>query len=549
MRRLRAPTFGPKCGSYLTKTIEQNPSGRVGQAIALVGLILYAAFAPHSVAASATAVCIAGVGWILRSLSTRSLGLQPTRFDLVIVLLIVWTVLSAVFSAEPEISMAKIHASWCVLAFYLARAVVTRRTAPLLVSILILSAAVGALYSAYDLLRGRGVVVESISPDSPFRQLNIQPGDTIWRIGNRRVYSQEDLDDVLKNLPIDAVSVSVISDGEHVERLGLFVPAAIQRAASPSGVVGTERNHRFRASGWTRHYDTFAEVLQMVAQLALGLALAHLCNHGANRYFKIALAATLLVSLGIVLTAMRTVIVAFVVAAFMIAWRSTRGAAKIAVTFALFFLIAFGAVVIWRTRAPGALLLGDASSSLRVEVARVGLSRILLHPVFGHGMDAMHKHWNEWGFPGSDMLHLHSTPLQLAFDRGLPTLAFWLWLMVLFWLHVDRAQSHAADSSDTNRYGILLGIEGALIGFLLSSLVNYNYGDSEVVMLFWWLMGVGLVLAGTSRDTGTGRRGDGETLGRGDSSCICFRSLARVTIPHYVTSPTNRSRTLLLPLH
>jgi hypothetical protein len=29
----------------------------------------------------------------------------------------------------------------------------------------------------------------------------------------------------------------------------------------------------------------------------------------------------------------------------------------------------------------------------------------------------MQLHWNEWGFPGKDMLHLHSTPLQLAFDR------------------------------------------------------------------------------------------------------------------------------------
>jgi hypothetical protein len=33
-----------------------------------------------------------------------------------------------------------------------------------------------------------------------------------------------------------------------------------------------------------------------------------------------------------------------------------------------------------------------------------------------------------------------------------------------------------------------------LTGFLISSLVNYNYGDSEVVMLFWWLMGVSMVV-------------------------------------------------------
>jgi hypothetical protein len=29
-----------------------------------------------------------------------------------------------------------------------------------------------------------------------------------------------------------------------------------------------------------------------------------------------------------------------------------------------------------------------------------------------------------------------------------------------------------------------------LTGFLMSSLVNYNYGDAEAVMLFWFLMGI-----------------------------------------------------------
>ena len=42
------------------------------------------------------------------------------------------------------------------------------------------------------------------------------------------------------------------------------------------------------------------------------------------------------------------------------------------------------------------------------------------------------------------------------------------------------------------RQGILLGTLGALTGFLISSWVNYNYGDAEVAMLFWFLMGTAL---------------------------------------------------------
>jgi O-antigen ligase len=159
-------------------------------------------------------------------------------------------------------------------------------------------------------------------------------------------------------------------------------------------------------------------------------------------------------------------------------------------TFAVVFVLAFGAVVVSQTRARDALSLNDPSSSLRVHVARVGLSRIPLHPVFGHGMDAMKRHWNEWGFPGQHMLHLHSTPLQLAFDRGLPVLVLWLWLMIALVRRIAADEKRASDLSDTNTYGLLLGGLGALVGFLASSMVNYNYGDSEAVMLFWWLMGV-----------------------------------------------------------
>jgi O-antigen ligase len=137
---------------------------------------------------------------------------------------------------------------------------------------------------------------------------------------------------------------------------------------------------------------------------------------------------------------------------------------------------------------------------LRVQVARVGISRIMLHPLFGHGMDSMHVHWREWGFPGSDMLHLHSTPLQLAFDRGLPALVLWLWIMWIFWRTTSRGEQALRDSSDTHRYGVLLGASGAVAGFFASSLVNYNFGDGEVALVFWWLMGIVVVLTIAKRD-------------------------------------------------
>ena len=471
---------------------------RLGEWTALVGLFLYSAFAPHSIAAAEISLAIVGAGWLLRSLATNKSGFRRTRFDLPVWLFFLWTVASSLLSEEPRISIAKIQSACVFLLFYLTQAIVTKKTAVLLVTIMILSGSVGTLYSVYDLIRGRGVLVESLSPESPL-QSYLRAGDAVWRVAGRRVYSVPDIDDALRKSPTGtSVVVSVISQGEHIERPGLVVTDAMKRRPSPSGIVGSGPTHRFRASGWTRHYETYSEILQILAQLALGLLVANYKNHRLSFRAKLAAAAFALLALGIALTAMRTALVALAIGAFVI---SIRALGNLSLRFRVLsvavvcLLLAFGALVVYRTRAQHALSLQDPSSSLRVQVARVGASRIIQHPLFGHGMDSVHVHWKEWGFPGTDMLHLHSTPLQLAFDRGLPALLFWLWIMWIFWRTASKGENSLRDSSDTNRYGLLLGATGAVAGFFASSLVNYNFGDGEVALVFWWLMGIVVVLS------------------------------------------------------
>ena len=169
---------------------------------------------------------------------------------------------------------------------------------------------------------------------------------------------------------------------------------------------------------------------------------------------------------------------------------------------------------------------------------------MMLHPLFGHGMDAMHVHWAEWGFPGTDMLHLHSTPLQLAFDRGLPALIFWLWIMALFWRTASRGEKLWRDSSDTNRYGILLGATGAVAGFFASSLVNYNFGDGEVALVFWWLLGIVVVLSAPNdgpevRDLRSAQEVESTTFrlrSRHSSKLKLIPQLLELTSDHQITS-------------
>jgi hypothetical protein len=54
-------------------------------------------------------------------------------------------------------------------------------------------------------------------------------------------------------------------------------------------------------------------------------------------------------------------------------------------------------------------------------------------------------------------------------------------------------------------HGLLLGATGAVAGFFSSSLVNYNFGDAEVALVFWWLLGTVVAL---SADEGKSKRKD-----------------------------------------
>jgi hypothetical protein len=71
-----------------------------------------------------------------------------------------------------------------------------------------------------------------------------------------------------------------------------------------------------------------------------------------------------------------------------------------------------------------------------------------------------------------------------------------LWLGFLFiyartlWRSVrSRTKRHWVER------GILLGALGGLAGFLSSGLVHYNWGDSEVVMVFYSIIGMTFVVA------------------------------------------------------
>ena len=77
---------------------------------------------------------------------------------------------------------------------------------------------------------------------------------------------------------------------------------------------------------------------------------------------------------------------------------------------------------------------------------------------------------------------------------GIPVLISWIAFMAAYWLMLVRLVARAREQQDLRAYGLALGILGGTSGFLASSLVHYDFGDSVVVFLFWFLAGIALAV-------------------------------------------------------
>ncbi|HET8532342.1 MAG TPA: O-antigen ligase family protein, partial [Methylomirabilota bacterium] len=98
--------------------------------------------------------------------------------------------------------------------------------------------------------------------------------------------------------------------------------------------------------------------------------------------------------------------------------------------------------------------------------------------------------------------HVHNTPLQILVERGVLGLAAWLWLWVAFFTHALRRLRALPPDAPAERALVVGGI-AAVTGFLIGGLSEYNFGDSEVVMVAWVIMALPWAVGGQEKDSST----------------------------------------------
>jgi O-antigen ligase len=164
----------------------------------------------------------------------------------------------------------------------------------------------------------------------------------------------------------------------------------------------------------------------------------------------------------------------------------------------LIVAVAGTSLVMHRWRHMGVIDLSDPGTDYRVLMWRDAIKLIEAHPWFGVGMNVVRDEPSKFDLQAvrkyGVLLHFHSTPIQIGVESGLLVLASWIALMAAYCFMLVRLVAQSRKSADPFPYGLSLGILGATSGFLVTSIVHYDFGDSVVVFLFWFLAGLALAL-------------------------------------------------------
>lgn len=246
-----------------------------------------------------------------------------------------------------------------------------------------------------------------------------------------------------------------------------------------------------RIRGRFSHYMTFSGVL-LIADLLL---IAYLVSKPA-RWRDWRWVALVAINLALVASLTRGAWVALAVTLVILAVvRAPRS---------LFALVPAGALVVAlapemvRSRVLSIGDLTNPSNYDRVCMAEAGLRMIAERPFLGHGAGMVAERYPIYRHPTAPRArveHLHNTFLQLAAERGLLSLAAYLWLMGAALVVSYRGYRRARDRPDGgDDEALYLGAFLALVAFNLAGLFEANWRDTEIQRLVLFLIALPYLL-------------------------------------------------------
>jgi hypothetical protein len=377
------------------------------------------------------------------------------------------------------------------------------RRAKQLLAVLFVSSLGAAGWAMWNYVDGVGLRIHNPEPGTTFYRAGLREADVILRVDGHSVERPQEFLQRVDSEPSGKPMQLRVIHGLGIEIMKDAVPIVVSldnarrpRSLSELGMqIETDRPARARA--FYSHYVTYAAVLQLLGCLVFGLWLSH------RRYSPLSstVFAGLLLVFGAVLamTLTRGAWLAFAFGCvvelcfFLKHWSRT-----VIIPAILIVAVVGTTVAMHRYRQMGLLALNDAGTDYRLLMWRDGAKLMEAHPLFGVGMNVIRDAPSRFDLAAYKkygvQLHFHSTPIEIGVEMGLLVLAAWVVLMAAYWLMLARLVVQTHKRTDPFPYGLSLGILGAASSFFASSLVHYDFGDSVVMFLFWFLAGLALAL-------------------------------------------------------
>ena len=231
-------------------------------------------------------------------------------------------------------------------------------------------------------------------------------------------------------------------------------------------------NLGMRPRGTLGHYMTYSGLLMLV----ICAALARILFGRRDRLWAALVMPALAVAVALTFTRTAAVGACFAVA-LLLMLKDFRLVALLPVAAAVLFAAAPGPIAKRFTT----FNLSDPTTRDRLAMLREGEHMIRDHPMLGVGPNMVEALYAQYRDPDAVERvnpHLHNVPMQIAAERGLPALVAWLSFVGVLAFDLWRLFRSGAQ-----RMPAAAGL-AATAAMLAAGLFEYNFGDSEFLMLF-----------------------------------------------------------------
>ncbi len=228
-----------------------------------------------------------------------------------------------------------------------------------------------------------------------------------------------------------------------------------------------------RPQGALSHYMTYSGTLMLVA----GAAAARLIYRQEDRIWAALVMPAVLVALALTFTRSAWVGACAALAVLMVI-KDRRLLAVLPVAAALFIALAPARIT---DRVYSMFDLNDPTNRDRVAMLQAGAQMVADHPLTGLGPNMVRESYARYRVPTAVEplnVHLHNVPMHIAAERGLPALALFGWFIVTVTVDMLR-RLRSSPHPSLPAAGL-----AAVVAMLAAGLFEYNFGDSEFLMLF-----------------------------------------------------------------